>query len=100
MPDTPEVRQQDIYEVHPFYMLQWEEKQQANFLLYPEGIIKLNETAAEILKHCTGEKPVQQVVDDLKEIFLADDPQTEERIEQGVYKFLEESHAKGWIRRK
>jgi pyrroloquinoline quinone biosynthesis protein D len=32
-------------------------------LLYPEGVLVLNETAHEILKHCDGKMTVREIVD-------------------------------------
>ena len=40
------------------YRLQWEEAQDNYVLLYPEGMVKLNQSAAEILKRCDGERDV------------------------------------------
>ena len=34
--------------------LQWEPAQNAHVLLYPEGMIKLNGSAGEIMKRCDG----------------------------------------------
>jgi pyrroloquinoline quinone biosynthesis protein D len=34
------------------FRLQWEPAQQAHVLLYPEGMVKLNGSAGEILKRC------------------------------------------------
>lgn len=75
------------------FLLRWEKTQDAYVLLYPEGVIKLNSSAAEILKRCTGQTTVAQLVDELKALF-AEDGAT---IENGIYRFLETSHAKGWI---
>ena len=36
------------------YRLQWEEVQQAWVLLYPEGMVKLNGSAGEIIKRLDG----------------------------------------------
>ncbi len=36
------------------FRLQWEAAQNAHVLLYPEGMIKLNGSAGEILKRCDG----------------------------------------------
>lgn len=38
------------------YRLQWEEVQQAWVLLYPEGMVKLNGSAGEIIKRLDGQK--------------------------------------------
>ena len=75
------------------YLLRWEKSQDAYVLLYPEGVIKLNASASEILKRCTGESTIADIVAELKSLFVdATD------IEGSVYKFLEVSHGKGWTR--
>ncbi len=38
----------------PMHRLQWEEAQQKNVILYPEGMVELNQSSAEILKLCDG----------------------------------------------
>jgi pyrroloquinoline quinone biosynthesis protein D len=40
-------------------------------LLFPEGIIELNETAHEILSHCDG-RPLSEIVRDLARQYDAD----------------------------
>ena len=85
---------QDRPELSPMFLLRWEKTQDAHVLLYPEGVIKLNGSAAEILKRCTGETTVADMVGELKTLFV----DGEAEIENGVYRFLETSHAKGWIR--
>lgn len=78
------------------FLLRWEKTQDAYVLLYPEGVIKLNASAAEILKRCTGYTTVAQLVDELKVLFAENNA----AIESGIYRFLETSHAKGWISNK
>jgi len=34
--------------------LQWEPAQDAHVLLYPEGMVKLNQSAGEIMRRCDG----------------------------------------------
>jgi pyrroloquinoline quinone biosynthesis protein D len=94
MTDGAGCRAGDFIEINPMYLFRWEEAQQAHVLLYPEGIVKLNETAAEILKLCDGDRTVDQMIGELEQKFTID----RERIASGVYKFLEEAHAKGWVR--
>ena len=53
------------------FRMQWEESQQCNVLLYPEGMIKLNNSAAEILKCCDGVATVDQIVATLEQRFNA-----------------------------
>jgi pyrroloquinoline quinone biosynthesis protein D len=73
------------------YRLQWEEAQQAWVLLYPEGMVKLNGSAGEIMKRCDGVRTVAQIVADLEQTFgvsgLADD----------VGAFLQMARGRGWI---
>ena len=85
---------EDRPQLDPKYLFRWEKSQDAYVLLYPEGVIKLNASASEILKHCTGEATVTDIVAELKALFVdvAD-------IENSIYRFLEVSHAKGWISR-
>jgi pyrroloquinoline quinone biosynthesis protein D len=81
-------------EINPLFLFRWEDTQDSYVLLYPEGVVKLNPTAGEILKRCDGEHTVATLVDELQRLF-AEPP---ERVETGVYRFLEVSYAKGWIR--
>jgi pyrroloquinoline quinone biosynthesis protein D len=81
--------------LNPLFMFRWEDTQQAYVLLYPEGVVKLNDTAGEILKRCTGELTVAELVRELQRLFDADP----EQIEGSVIRFLEVSYAKGWLRR-
>lgn len=73
------------------HRLQWEEAQQKNVILYPEGMVELNESSAEILKLCDGTRTITQIVSDLEEKFST----------QGLYNdinaFLEVALQNGWI---
>ena len=51
------------------YRLQYEEVQKAWVLLYPEGMVKLNGSAGEIMHRLDGEKTVQIVIDELESCF-------------------------------
>lgn len=86
---------QDCPVLNPMYLFRWEETQQAYVLLYPEGVVKLNDSAGEILKRCDGGRTVAQLVQEMKQVFDADAAD----VENGVQQFLEVSHAKGWIGR-
>ncbi len=59
------------------FRLQWEEAQKAWVLLFPEGMVKLNGPAGEIMKRCDGTRDVAAIVADLEAAFatqgLADD---------------------------
>jgi pyrroloquinoline quinone biosynthesis protein D len=49
--------------------LQWEPAQNAHVLLYPEGMIKLNGSAGEIMKRCDGVRTVSEITADLERAF-------------------------------
>jgi pyrroloquinoline quinone biosynthesis protein D len=85
----------DRFSLNPMYLFRWEETQHAYVLLYPEGIVKLNETAGEIIKRCDGRLTAADMVTELQAAYPGDN----ERVAEGVYKFLEVFRAKGWIRR-
>jgi pyrroloquinoline quinone biosynthesis protein D len=51
------------------FRLQWEPAQKAHVLLYPEGMVKLNGSAGEILRRCDGERTVDEIVADLETTF-------------------------------
>jgi len=73
------------------YRLQWEEAQQAWVLLYPEGMVRLNGPAAEILKRCNGTTKVGMLVADLEQTF------SETGLQDDVDQFLSEAARRGWI---
>jgi pyrroloquinoline quinone biosynthesis protein D len=49
--------------------LQWEPAQNAHVLLYPEGMIKLNGSAGEIMKRCDGLRTLGEITADLERSF-------------------------------
>lgn len=51
------------------FRLQWEDAQQAWVLLYPEGMVKLNQSAGEILQRCDGTRSTLDIVADLERTF-------------------------------
>jgi pyrroloquinoline quinone biosynthesis protein D len=53
------------------FRLQWEPAQNAHVLLYPEGMVKLNGSAGEILKRCDGARTVAEITADLEQTFGA-----------------------------
>lgn len=71
--------------------LQWETAQSAYVMLYPEGMIKLNEPAGEILSRCDG-RTVDALIGDLQQAFPHAD------LTADVITFLEEADSKGWLR--
>ena len=53
------------------FRLQWEAAQDAHVLLYPEGMVKLNSSAGEIMSRCDGERTLAEIVADLEQAFGA-----------------------------
>jgi pyrroloquinoline quinone biosynthesis protein D len=53
------------------FRLQWEPAQEAHVLLYPEGMVKLNQSAAAILTRCNGARTVAEIVTELERAYSA-----------------------------
>ena len=91
MPDaTPSL--QSVPALASMFRFQWEEAQQCHVLLYPEGMIKLNHSAGEILKLCDGQRDVAAIVAALEAKFQASG------LGGDVLEFLEVAHGNRWIR--
>ncbi|MCC4117691.1 pyrroloquinoline quinone biosynthesis peptide chaperone PqqD [Aromatoleum toluclasticum] len=73
------------------FRLQWEEAQSVWVLLYPEGMVKLNQSAGEILRRCDGSRTVPAIVADLELAFGASG------LAGDVAKFLELARGQQWI---
>jgi len=73
------------------FRLQWEDKQQAYVLLYPEGMVKLNHSAGEILKRCDGSRTVSDIITDLEQDFPDVD------LKDDVMNLLSAASDNGWI---
>ncbi|MGQ9426768.1 pyrroloquinoline quinone biosynthesis peptide chaperone PqqD [Gilvimarinus sp. F26214L] len=77
--------------LNPRYRLQWEPAQNCQVLLYPEGLIQLSESAAEIMQRCTAATTLAAVTAELQKEFpdadLADD----------VREFLQDALEQHWI---
>lgn len=73
------------------FRMQWEEAQSAYVLLYPEGMVKLNQSAAEILKRCNGERDLAAIVADLEQAFSVTG------LENDVRDFLGAANERGWL---
>jgi pyrroloquinoline quinone biosynthesis protein D len=49
--------------------LQWEPAQDAHVLLYPEGMVKLNGPAGQIMSRCDGVRTIAEIVADLERTY-------------------------------
>ncbi|MDD5114064.1 MAG: pyrroloquinoline quinone biosynthesis peptide chaperone PqqD [Methylobacter sp.] len=75
----------------PMHRLQWEDAQQKDVILYPEGMVELNQSSAEILKLCDGTRKLAQIVSDLEEKFSTSG------LTNDIIAFLEVALKNGWI---
>lgn len=73
------------------YRMQYEQVQSAWVLLYPEGMVKLNYSSAEILRRCNGERSVEAMITDLEILFNV------KGIAPQVRQLLQEGLRRGWI---
>jgi len=78
--------------LNPRYQFQWEEAQQCHVLLFPEGLIKLGGSAAEIIQRCLEPTTLSSVIDDLQQTFPDADS-----IAQDVKEFLQDAKQQDWI---
>ncbi len=66
---TTSVNHADIYALARHYRFQWEDAQQCYVLLFPEGMVKLNGGAGEVIKRIDGTKTVAEVVKEIETAF-------------------------------
>jgi pyrroloquinoline quinone biosynthesis protein D len=74
------------------FRLQWEAAQNAHVLLYPEGMIKLNTSAGEILKRCDGATTIADITADLERAFSA------VNLSDDVLRFVAMAVEKKWLK--
>lgn len=77
--------------IGPGFRLQWEEAQNCHVLLYPEGMVKLNGSAGEILRRCDGQRTLAQIVADLEAAFSA------QNLTADVRGFVEIARRQRWL---
>jgi pyrroloquinoline quinone biosynthesis protein D len=80
------------YALAPGHRLQWEEAQQAWVILYPEGMVILNDSAAETLRRCDGATPLAAVIDDLERVY------GESGLATDVLELVAAALEEGWLR--
>jgi pyrroloquinoline quinone biosynthesis protein D len=80
-----------LLRIRPLFRLQWEPAQNAHVLLYPEGMVKLNQSAAEILKRCDGTRDLDTLIVDLEQAFNATG------IGDEVRAFVADARTRGWL---
>jgi len=60
------IEQKDIYKIAAHHRFQWEEAQQSHVILFPEGMVKLNGSAGEVLSLVDGKNSIDQIIASLK----------------------------------
>lgn len=78
--------------ITPGYRLQKNIGEEKYSLLYPEGLVELNDTAALVLLLCDGQNTIEKILSTLGERF----PQAD--VGGDVSEFLEVAHGNGWIK--
>lgn len=73
------------------FRLQWEAAQNAYVLLYPEGMVKLNASAGEILRRCDGARTLAAIVGELEAAFGRND------LASDVREFVALALERGWL---
>ena len=87
MPATP----QTVPRIGHGFRLQWEPAQSCHVLLYPEGMVKLNQSAGEILKRCDGARSAAEIVTDLESAFATTG------LERDVLAFIDIASEQRWL---
>ncbi len=85
------INSEQTIQFSPMHRLQWEEAQQKDVILYPEGMVELNQSSAEILKLCDGSRKLDQIVIDLEEKFST------AGLKNDIISFLDVALKNGWI---
>ena len=78
--------------VATMFRLQFEPAQESWVLLYPEGMVRLNTPAAEILRRCDGGRSVDEIVAELESAF------SQTGLRDDVCAFLRQARERGWLR--
>jgi pyrroloquinoline quinone biosynthesis protein D len=73
------------------FRLQWEEAQGCHVLLYPEGLVKLNRPAGEIMARCDGQRTLAEIVVALEAAFQTTG------LRRDVEAFLNMARDKQWV---
>ncbi|MCH4564863.1 MULTISPECIES: pyrroloquinoline quinone biosynthesis peptide chaperone PqqD [Halomonas] len=83
-----------VCRLRPGWRLQWEEAQQRHVLLYPEGMVQLNDSAGAILTQLDGHRDVNEVIAALQAQY-SEAPAA--AIAEDVHDFLVDAARQGWI---
>ena len=71
--------------------MQWEPVQNCHVLLYPEGMVKLNDSAGEIMKRCDGQRSIDVIVADIERTHAL------QGLQDDVLAFVEMAGRQHWL---
>ena len=74
------------------FRLQWEPVQDCHVLLYPEGMVKLNGSAGEIMKRCDGVASIAAIAADIEQTHAL------QGLEPDVLAFVELAGQQRWLK--
>ena len=77
--------------VNSHFQLQYEDAQECFVLLYPEGMVQLNQSAGEIMNLCDGKNSALDISKILEDKFQVAD------LKKDVEAFLEEALTRKWV---
>ena len=86
------IEAKDIYKIAAHHRFQWEKAQDCYVILFPEGMVKLNGSAGEVLNLVNGETTVESITEVLSKKFT-DAP----NIAKDIVGMIELALDKAWI---
>ena len=86
------IEAKDIYKIAAHHRFQWEKAQDCYVILFPEGMVKLNGSAGEVLNLVNGESTVELITETLSKKFI-DAP----NISKDIIGMIELALGKAWI---
>ena len=86
------INQTTLPKLNAMFRLQWEQAQGCYVLLFPEGMVKLNESAGEIMQLVDGKNNVTDIVNILDDKF----PEADGLFDD-VQEFLIAAYEKKWL---
>jgi len=86
------INTKNIYKIAAHHRFQWEKAQDCYVILFPEGMVKLNGSAGEVLNLVNGEADVESITEILSKKF-SDAPNIAKDIEGMIELALD----KAWI---
>ncbi|MDI5934900.1 pyrroloquinoline quinone biosynthesis peptide chaperone PqqD [Halomonas sp. M4R5S39] len=91
---TAGIQGTSVCRLRPGWRLQWEQAQGRHVLLYPEGMVQLNDSAGAILGELDGKRDVDAVIATLQARY----PEAPAAaIAEDVHDFLVDAEQQGWI---